>query len=211
MVRGSNALQTILNQINAKFPYRDKASDGGIGDAAHAATVSDHNPDRYGVYHARDFDHDPDANGLNCVTLKRELVNSGDNRIKYIIFQRKIWTPGIGDRNYTGVNAHTQHLHLSVYGDDGRKWNLPYLGGGVPVSAPAPGKAPQAYGLSEAKVRELQRTMNAWYPKVVKLVVDGDYGPATKNAVMYVQRMNHIEIDGIAGRVTMGKLGIKLP
>lgn len=210
MVRGSNALQALLSQINAKFPYRDKASDGGIGDAAHSSRVSDHNPDQNGIYHARDYDHDPDANGLNCVTLKRDLVNSGDPRIKYIIFQRLIWTPGVGNRAYTGVNAHTQHLHLSVYGDNGSTWRLPYLTGGVPISTPPGGGAPQAYGLPIGKVRELQRVLNAWYPGVVKLVVDGDYGPATKNAVMYAQRKLGLTIDGIAGPVTLGKLGIRL-
>ena len=130
MARAAYSLSTLLKQINARFPYRDKASDGGIGDPAHAARISDHNPVN-GVYHAYDFDHDPDSNGLDCRTLWRELLASGDSRIKYVIFNRVIWTPGIGSRTYTGVNAHTLHLHLSVksgVGDDARNWGLPFLG-----------------------------------------------------------------------------------
>lgn len=212
MARGAKSLITLRDQINTRFPYRDKASDGGIGDAAHSMRISDHNADKNGVYHAYDYDHDPDANGLNCVTLKRELVQSGDRRIKYIIFQRKIWYPSGREYNYTGTNAHTLHLHLSVVsgiGDLATKWNLPMLGSSVPVAQPPGGGAPQTYGLTEAQTKQLQNVMNRWYPDQIKLVVDGDYGPRTVAAVKYVQQRFKIEIDGIAGPITRRKLGIK--
>jgi len=36
-------------------------------------------------------------------------------QIKYIIWQRRIWSPGRGWRGYTGANPHTNHAHLSFY------------------------------------------------------------------------------------------------
>jgi hypothetical protein len=132
MVRSAYSLATLLGQLNAKTPNRNKASDGGIGDAAHQNTVSDHNPDSNGVYHARDFTHDP-AGGLDGWWLADTLLKSRDKRIKYIIWQQRIvdfragynpyvWTP------YSGLNAHKQHVHVSVMsgalGDQSQLFNL---------------------------------------------------------------------------------------
>lgn len=212
MARGARSLITLRDQINSRFPYRDKASDGGIGDAAHSARTSDHNPTN-GVFHAYDFDHDPDANGLNCVTLNRELKQSKDARIKYVIFQGRIWYPNGTDLRYTGPNAHTQHLHLSVkliVGDSATKWKLPMLTT-TPVSTPKPPApyVPQTYGMTMAQAMELQRVLNRWYPKMPALVIDGDIGPATIARVKYAQTNFKIEVDGIPGPITRGKLGLK--
>jgi hypothetical protein len=132
MVRSAYSLATLLGQLNARAPGRNKASDGGIGDAAHAATASDHNPDSSGVYHARDFTHDP-AGGLDGWWLADTLLRSRDKRIKYIIWQRRIvdfragfnpfvWTA------YTGSNPHDKHVHVSVMsgalGDQTQSFNL---------------------------------------------------------------------------------------
>jgi hypothetical protein len=125
--RVATSLNVLLEQLNAIAPHRSKESDGSIGDAAHATRDSDHNP-WYGpgIVTARDFTNDP-AGGLDCHWLAAALVRSGDGRIKYIIWNRKIWSGGSW-RNYTGVNPHTKHLHLSVVAsaaaDDPRPWNL---------------------------------------------------------------------------------------
>ena len=42
--RLANSIKTLLDQVNAMVPHRRKDSDGGIGDEAHAARTSDHNP-----------------------------------------------------------------------------------------------------------------------------------------------------------------------
>lgn len=216
MVRAAYSLKTLLGQINAKFPYRDKASDGGIGDAAHATRVSDHNPDSTGVYHAYDFDHDPDSNGLDCRVLWSALLGSRDNRIKYVIFNRVIWSPVSGSRVYTGVNAHTQHLHLSVNssnGDDGRQWGLPFLSG-----IPAPdvintiwsgGTYCKAGDRSE-RVWVLQRHMTLVYPGYNGYVPNGYYGVGTTAGIREFQDRVGItgpDADGtIVGPATMRAL-----
>jgi hypothetical protein len=119
--RVAASLETLRKQLNAIAPKRSIIADGSIGDAAHASRSSDHNawvdsddPDTVGdVVTARDFTHDP-AGGLDCHLLAAALVLSRDKRIKYVIWNKRIWTPGTGWKAYTGPNPHTKHLHLSV-------------------------------------------------------------------------------------------------
>lgn len=124
----ARSLDKLLAQLNTLAPNRSKVSDGGIGDPAHSARTSDHNPiTGTGQVCARDFTHDP-AGGLDCGSLAARLTSFGDSRIKYVIWDRRIWTPGVGWRNYTGTNPHTHHLHLSVkagsVGDNQAPWYL---------------------------------------------------------------------------------------
>jgi hypothetical protein len=217
MTRAAYSLVTLLAQINAKFPYRDRASDGGIGDAAHSARVSDHNPDSSGIYHAYDFDHDPDSNGLDCYTLKRELIASSDNRIKYIIFMRRIWyASSRREEYYSGVNAHDHHLHLSVVsgapGDDSRKWVLPFLsttGGGGTTPTWSGGTYCQ-YEDRNDRVMTLQNHMTKMYRGYNAYVPTGFYGDATKAGIAEFQSRVGIEgpdADGtIVGPRTMKEL-----
>ncbi len=121
--RVAEALETLRLQLNDAFPKRSKVSDGSIGDAKHASRTSDHNPwvkdsKNKGVVTARDFTHDPKT-GIDCQWLADTLVKHKDSRIKYIIWNRQICSGAKGKspwvwRKYTGVNAHTHHLHLSV-------------------------------------------------------------------------------------------------
>ena len=47
----------------------------------------------------------------------RAVAEYQTNRyIKYIIWQRQIWSKARGWRRYTGANPHTNHFHLSFYG-----------------------------------------------------------------------------------------------
>ncbi|MGH3693225.1 MAG: hypothetical protein ACRDRX_04365 [Pseudonocardiaceae bacterium] len=135
--RVARSLDVLLRQLDRHYPARSRASDGSIGDAAHAASVSDHNPDSGGVVRARDFTHDP-AHGVDIDRLSNELAASRDPRILYIIanglildtrpeFHPWTWQP------YDGTNPHRHHLHLSVVADlradDPRPWVLPMLKG----------------------------------------------------------------------------------
>lgn len=121
------ALNTLLDQLNALAPKRSKLSDGALGDQAHAARVSFHNPDANGIVRARDFTHDP-TGGLDCNWLANALTASGDPRILEIIWNRRYWTPRGGWVPYTGTNPHDKHLHLSVNGaplyNSTAPWNL---------------------------------------------------------------------------------------
>lgn len=117
--RVAKSLDTLLAQINAAYPNRSKAADGAIGDTAHAASVSDHNPDQYGVVRARDYTHDPD-HGFDAHAMADHLIASRDPRIKYVISRGRIASATISPwvwRTYTGSNRHDHHAHVSVVAD----------------------------------------------------------------------------------------------
>jgi hypothetical protein len=124
--RVAKSLDVLLRQLNTLFPDRNKESDGSIGDAEHASRASDHNP-WYGpgIVTARDYTHDP-AGGLDCNWLSGQLVPNGDRRIKYVIWDRRIWQGSW--QPYSGADDHNHHLHLSVVAsplcDDTSPWNL---------------------------------------------------------------------------------------
>ena len=125
--RVAKSLTTLRDQINALAPKRRKDSDGTIGDAAHCHRDSDHNPHvrdgSMGVVTALDITHDV-AGGCDCVTLADQLRNSRDERIKYVIWNRRMYSSyvhGEGGpwvwRPYTGSNPHDKHMHVSVAED----------------------------------------------------------------------------------------------
>lgn len=136
MSRQARSLDVLLAEINARAPRRSKASDGGLGDQAHASRTSDHNPNAAGVWTAYDFTDDP-AGGLDGSQLAQLLkdrlgthpaLKSG----AYIIHNARICSfdrRGEGWRQYTGANDHTKHVHLSVSADPAgydsvRPWHL---------------------------------------------------------------------------------------
>ena len=111
-----------LRQATAIRPSRKKASDGLLPSAAHQVQNpnSDHN-----TGYAVDLTHDP-VNGIDCVDIFEKLKE--DKRVKYLIFQGKIWSKEKakqGNRVYTGSNKHTKHLHISIndgMGNDTSPW-----------------------------------------------------------------------------------------
>lgn len=131
--RTAAALLTLREQVDAAAPGRSKRSDGTIGDPAHAARTSDHNPNAAGVVRALDLTHDPSA-GADMAALSEALRGSRDQRIKYLIFDGRICSATVSPwvwRSYYGSNPHRTHLHVSVsnrasiYDADGR-WTLPW-------------------------------------------------------------------------------------
>jgi len=109
------SLIALGNEVNAKWPNRDDASDGAIGDASHQARPSDHNPDydAGGVVRAIDIDKD----GITVQALLNAVLR--DPRVAYVIWDHRIasatedgtpwnWEP------YNGTNPHTGHVHISI-------------------------------------------------------------------------------------------------
>jgi len=121
---GATGTAGLLGEINAGAPTRDRAADGGIGDASHSARTSDHNPCACcRVVCARDFTHDP-AGGFDSYAfahwLAERCAKELEPRVKYIISQGRI-ASGMGQRfpaglwrPYTGRNRHDHHVHVSV-------------------------------------------------------------------------------------------------
>ena len=118
--RNCEASLALVREVNARWPGRDRTSDGTIGDAAHASRSSDHNPwivvGGVGVVRARDID----VNGIDVGWLFERLRVAGahgDPRLAgggYLILNRRITAPDFsGWRVYTGSNPHTGHGHVS--------------------------------------------------------------------------------------------------
>ena len=125
--KATPAAIAVLRQATALKPLRKKASDGLLPSAAHINQNpnSDHN-----TGYAVDLTHDK-LGGIDCHFLFQEL--KADKRVKYLIFQGKIWSAdraSEGDREYTGSNKHNKHLHISIKegcGDDTSPW-FPWMG-----------------------------------------------------------------------------------
>src|SRR4051794_41137669 len=97
------ALVTLRGEVNTAHPNRDKTSDGWIGDPAHAARVSDHNPEPrpHGVVRATDTDKD----GPDMPRLLQIAIN--DDRVEYVIWEGYIYlrSNGFRKQKYTGSNG----------------------------------------------------------------------------------------------------------
>jgi hypothetical protein len=115
------SLDVMLAEINRAAPNRSTASDGSIGDPAHASRDSDHNPNAAGVVRARDITDDP-VHGCNAARIAervRRLGLEGHPALgsgAYVIWDRRIAsdTHGWAWRTYDGSNPHTAHVHVSV-------------------------------------------------------------------------------------------------
>jgi hypothetical protein len=117
--RLSKAAEQLRSEINTKYSKRDKRSDGWIGDTAHNARKSDHNPDKQGWVRAIDIDSDLVKGSSKESWLLAEQIKTialkGDKRISYVIHQHRIASPRQkwAWRVYKGANPHVSHIHIS--------------------------------------------------------------------------------------------------
>lgn len=119
---------TLRDQVNARWPKRDKRSDGWIGDSAHAArgNASFHNPDKRGLVFAIDIDENFGKgrwrNGGAAKRLANELLAysrstlPGSDRVLHVVYEDKVasgtykatWWKWRG-KGY----GHYQHIHIT--------------------------------------------------------------------------------------------------
>ena len=112
----SPAARQALLDANARWPGRNKASDGIMGDWRHQLSKSDHN-----VGNAVDITHDP-ASGCTGDAISSMAIT--DPRVTYVIWNRQIWHDGSW-HPYSGDNPHTHHCHISIRDrdrSDARRW-----------------------------------------------------------------------------------------
>jgi len=114
---------TLRNQVNKRWPKRDKRSDGWIGDKAHAGRQSQHNPDARGLVHALDIDADLDPKDPGAAQrLANQIVAyagsgiPGANRIKYVVFNDQIASGTYANSMWKWRGSgygHMHHIHVS--------------------------------------------------------------------------------------------------
>lgn len=139
-------LARLRDEINALAPNRAKGADGSIGDPAHADRTSDHNPDETGKVPIRDADSSNEVHALDITTDLREpgltlervvqhvlarCRSGAERRLRYIIFDRRIWhvDQEWRQQTYTLADQHTGHAHFSASYDSAREastasWHL---------------------------------------------------------------------------------------
>lgn len=125
------SLDKLRSQIIKKYGIK-KSSIGWIGDRAHQARASEHNPDADGSVDAIDVPHAPHL-GIDMNILVSQLIASGDKRLQRVIWNRRIWDPKRGWRNYSGANPHTAHAHIETTNagqSNASDWKIPAFGYG---------------------------------------------------------------------------------
>ena len=179
------------DQLNKRFPNRDKGAEGTIGDTSHQASASSHNPDLTGHPEYRDgdskdevraADFDKDLRDPAGVTMEQVVqlwvkkARAGQMPwVRYLIFNKRIWhrRDNFTTRTYTGSNPHTDHVHVNsdfTQAADtvtGTNWHLNEL------AKPAAPKPPAA--------------------SPSQLLVDGKLGPKT---ISRWQQIMHTPVDG---------------
>jgi hypothetical protein len=200
------SLVRLRGEINSKWPSRDKASDGSIGDPSHSARTSDHNPNSRRSVNAIDIDKD----GINTSVIIAQAKSHPSTN--YIIYRRKIYSRahGFRSRPYSGANPHNSHIHVSILQTSGAEnstvgWGIG-SGVGPPNPPPKTTKIPKYPGLLKAgskgpNVGTVQKRLNerGYTPK---LAVDNDFGPATVRNVKAFQKFAHLVQDGKIGSAT---------
>lgn len=117
--RLARSLETLRSQVDNAYPKRNKASDGTLGDSAHAGTASDHNPNGAGVVCALDLTHDP-GNGFDADKLAEAQRRNPHPDLKYMVWRGRI-ASRIHGWTWRPSSGHFNHIHLSVgVGTDGR-------------------------------------------------------------------------------------------
>lgn len=157
---------TLRDQLNERFPKRDKRSDGWIGDYAHSTRASLHNPDKAGWVKALDIDEDFGASG-SAETFCSQLlayVRAGldHGRILHVVYDGRVASGTFPNRHgrppmfwvwrQDATLGHKQHIHIS-FTDKAEKDGRPFL---LPIfstaSSPTPEKKAPAKKVAKKKV-----------------------------------------------------------
>lgn len=188
MAKLAPSLVRARTTIDARWPNRDRTSDGWIGDPAHQARQSDHNPNGRGIVDAIDVDRD----GIHVPTvLAAFMIHPATN---YVIHNRRIFDRDNRFRPvaYTGDNPHTGHAHESIRQSVSAENDpTPWL-----LLAGIPSWPVLKRGNSGSTVVQLQAMLNG---QGASIALDGMFGPATELAVKAFQRRWNVRNSIVSG------------
>jgi hypothetical protein len=189
MARLAPSLIRLRATIDGLWPDRDRRSDGWIGDAAHQARKSDHNPGPRDLVHAIDVDRD----GVHVPSvIAAALLHPATS---YAIHNRRIYlrSDRMRPRAYTGA-THAGHIHVSILS------TVPAETATDPwtplVSLPWWPLLRQGTAHGGLPVRTVQALLNG---HGASLVVDGFFGPRTASSVRGFQRAHAVRNSVVRG------------
>lgn len=224
-------LTTWRDAVNRRFNKRARTSDGSIGNAKHAASSSQHNPDRDGSVDAWDMDvnllglsHHPTGSKTELVhieDLKREFQNLPQAQLW--IHKGQIANRDIGNwrrRKYTGSNPHDKHVHwqsrssredVAFKGDvlseqdevvDAVNQPRRLESKSVPKWPIAPERHFAPYLSGAPYYKTVERAQRRLRERGWKITVDGRFGPQTERVIRAFQKQKRLKVDGLLGPKT---------
>lgn len=220
------SLKELRDEIDAKWPGRDKRSDGWVGDTSHQARKSDHNPNARRSVNAIDVTS-ADINATTLINLCKK-----DDRVEYVIHKRKIYSRvrNFRAKAYDGPNPHIVHVHVSIRQtktaeQDTRGWGLASTT--APSSKPKPAPKPKPglaaphfplkpdmwfgpesknpknrSGYSAADRPHIQRFQQRLRDRGWKIAVTGRFDASTSKIVKAFQKEKKLKADGLVGPAT---------
>lgn len=157
----------------------------GIGDPAHQARHSDHNPEADGSVDASDYMLGKSFTHAQAEWFFNWMIAVKDPRVSYIIWNRKIVYGGDWRvQKYTLSNPHTDHVHLSVndkHENDTREWKMAEQMRTLDIDLEGLRLPTLRYGDDDNLVGGYNQVWRV--QKIVGVPADGVYGPQTRNAV----------------------------
>lgn len=222
------SLKKLQSDLDAEFGS-NRPDDGTIGDQAHAARSSEHNPDNdpdpmpKGAVSA--IDVYTTANGKTWITeaefAKLLAIFKKDSRVWYVIHKGYIYsrTHGFEKQKYTGSNPHNTHIHLSLMQtkaahDSVASWKISNVKGGSDPKPPTTGtkKLPVlSYGDKDKVLVPFLKRF--FYGPTASPNYDETFGAGTRSKVRTYQLAQGLVADGVVGPKTWAKIasGTKLP
>ena len=222
---------TLLSQLEKRWPERTKDLDGWLADGIHQPNNSDHYPDANNVVHAIDIDirfipENYNESRAFANVFADELIKyvrlavPGSERIKYVVFNKKIASGKFRDRFWVwreGNFGCTNHIHIAftnIGESDPRRFTLPSLS--IPSAVKAsniqqpplkierntipefPGKDRLKFGQQNESIRRLQGQLAAKNYLVNSFHATGNYDTDTAHGVRMLYHDMRKSSDGLS-------------
>lgn len=199
IVEATKALNTVLKA----YRYSTRAGDTGAYNCRRITGGTGYSLHAYGIALDINWTTNPYSS-----TLRTDMLRPGDHQMPYRIQAirtnsgKQVWRWG---GTYSG-SKDAMHYEVVCSPADirtGINWRTVY-GYAAPVAAPATSHPVLREGSTGTAVKVLQWELNVTTGS--RLSGDGNFGPATKTAVMNFQRFFKLPADGIVGSKTWGVL-----
>lgn len=203
----ARSLVNLFDEIDILHPNRPRGSDGWIGDSAHAARYSDHNPDAKGCVHAGDITRHVWTKQTVARLVKRARAGKCP-AINYIIFDGVIYSAAynFAARRYLGENPHRTHFHISIHRTAAaERWGGTWLPtrerNSIVKRLPV-----LRQGDRSMAVRRAKALLNVALPGAPANQGGERFTSALEATVKEFQRRRNLPADGVIGPRTWGKL-----